>query len=90
MATMTTPEQTTASRIAGGSFLISDPTPVDCFFPEDFTDEQKQIAETTARKRIATTITTVFCVRCSRASSRAVSFSSSSSSLADGEGPRHF
>src|SRR5271167_4569111 len=48
MATMTTPEPTTASRIAGGSFLISDPTPVDCFFPEDFTDEQKQIAETTA------------------------------------------
>jgi alkylation response protein AidB-like acyl-CoA dehydrogenase len=48
MATMTTPEPTTATRIAGGSFLISDPTPADCFFPEDFTDEHKQIAETTA------------------------------------------
>jgi len=50
MATMTTPDPTTATstRIAGGSFLISDPTPVDCFFPEDFTDEHKQIAETTA------------------------------------------
>jgi alkylation response protein AidB-like acyl-CoA dehydrogenase len=48
MATMTTPDPTTASRIAGGSFLIADPTPADCFFPEDFTDEHKQIAETTA------------------------------------------
>ena len=48
MATMTTPAPTTATRIAGGSFLISDPTPADCFFPEDFTDEHKQIAETTA------------------------------------------
>ena len=35
-------------RIAGGSFLIQDPTPADCFFPEDFTDEHKQIAQTTA------------------------------------------
>jgi alkylation response protein AidB-like acyl-CoA dehydrogenase len=35
-------------RIPGGSFLISDPAPADCFFPEDFTDEHKQIAETTA------------------------------------------
>jgi len=33
MATMTTPEPTTAALIAGGSFLISDPTPADCFFP---------------------------------------------------------
>ncbi len=32
----------------GGSFLISDPTPQDCFFPEDFTEEQRQIAQTTA------------------------------------------
>jgi alkylation response protein AidB-like acyl-CoA dehydrogenase len=47
MATMTAP---IAGKkiIPGGSFLISDPTPADCFFPEDFTDEQKQIAETTA------------------------------------------
>jgi alkylation response protein AidB-like acyl-CoA dehydrogenase len=48
MATMTTPQPTSATRIAGGSFLISDPAPADCFFPEDFTDEHKQIAETTA------------------------------------------
>jgi butyryl-CoA dehydrogenase len=34
-------------RIPGGSFLISDATPADCFFPEDFTDEHKQIAQTT-------------------------------------------
>ena len=34
--------------IPGGSFLISDATPADCFFPEDFTEEQRQIAQTTA------------------------------------------
>ncbi|MBB5057607.1 butyryl-CoA dehydrogenase [Granulicella aggregans] len=48
MATMTTPIPT-AKKIAGGAFLISDASPVDCFFPEDFTDEHKQIAETTAK-----------------------------------------
>ena len=48
MSTMTIPDPTETKRIPGGSFLISDPTPADCFFPEDFTDEQKQIAETTA------------------------------------------
>src|ERR1700679_1979639 len=48
MATMTTPTPTDTKRIPGGSFLIADPTPADCFFPEDFTDEHKQIAETTA------------------------------------------
>ena len=48
MATMTTPTPTETKLIPGGSFLITDPTPTDCFFPEDFTDEQKQIAETTA------------------------------------------
>jgi alkylation response protein AidB-like acyl-CoA dehydrogenase len=47
MATMTAPVADT-KRTPGGSFLITDPTPADCFFPEDFTDEQKQIAETTA------------------------------------------
>jgi alkylation response protein AidB-like acyl-CoA dehydrogenase len=47
MATMTAPIAE-SKRIPGGSFLITDPTPTDCFFPEDFTDEQKQIAETTA------------------------------------------
>jgi len=34
--------------IPGGSFLISNPSPADCFFPEDFTEEQRQIAQTTA------------------------------------------
>jgi alkylation response protein AidB-like acyl-CoA dehydrogenase len=48
MATMTTPSPVSTTRVAGGSFLIQDPPPADCFFPEDFTDEHKQIAETTA------------------------------------------
>ena len=47
MATMTAPTPT-AKKIAGGAFLISDASPADCFFPEDFTDEHKQIAQTTA------------------------------------------
>jgi len=47
MATMTAPV-TDTKHIPGGSFLITDPDAADCFFPEDFTDEQKQIAETTA------------------------------------------
>jgi butyryl-CoA dehydrogenase len=47
MATMTAPIEAT-KRIPGGSFLIADVAPSDCFFPEDFTDEHKQIAETTA------------------------------------------
>ena len=46
MATMTTPAPT--ARIPGGSFLINDATPADCFFPEDFTEEHRQIAQTTA------------------------------------------
>ncbi len=48
MATMTTPPIADAKRIPGGSFLIDEVAATDCFFPEDFTDEQKQIAETTA------------------------------------------
>ncbi len=48
MATMTAPIPT-AKKIAGGAFLISDASPADCFFPEDFTEEHKQIAETTAK-----------------------------------------
>ena len=48
MSTMTTPTPTETKIIPGGSFLITEPTPADCFFPEDFTAEQKQIAETTA------------------------------------------
>src|SRR6266853_5632254 len=47
MATMTAPI-TDTKPIPGGSFLITDHTPADCFFPGDFTDEHKQIAETTA------------------------------------------
>jgi alkylation response protein AidB-like acyl-CoA dehydrogenase len=47
MATMTAPPVITA-RIAGGSFLITNPRPTDCFFPEDFTEEHRQIAQTTA------------------------------------------
>lgn len=33
--------------VSGGSFLISDAVPEDCFFPEDFSEEQRQIAQTT-------------------------------------------
>jgi butyryl-CoA dehydrogenase len=47
MATLTAP-LTPIKRIPGGSFLISDAAPADCFFPEDFTDEHRQIAQTTA------------------------------------------
>jgi len=47
MATLTAPLTPTA-RIPGGAFLITDATPAYCFFPEDFTDEHRQIAQTTA------------------------------------------
>ena len=47
MATMTAPIAGT-KRIAGGSFLINEVAPAECFFPEDFTEEHRQIAETTA------------------------------------------
>jgi butyryl-CoA dehydrogenase len=42
------PKAATLKIIPGGSFLISNPAPADCFFPEDFTEEQRQIARTTA------------------------------------------
>jgi alkylation response protein AidB-like acyl-CoA dehydrogenase len=46
MATVTaTPS---AKKISGGAFLVENATPAECFFPEDFTDEHKQIAQTTA------------------------------------------
>ena len=48
MATMTAPLPVTATRIPGGAFLITTPTADTCFFPEDFTEEQRQIAQTTA------------------------------------------
>lgn len=48
MATTTLPVTTKDKKIIpGGSFLISNPSPQDCFFPEDFTEEQRQIAQTT-------------------------------------------
>jgi len=53
MATTTAlpPEVTTLTPAStptpGGSFLITNPTPQDCFFPEDFTSEHRQIAQTT-------------------------------------------
>jgi alkylation response protein AidB-like acyl-CoA dehydrogenase len=37
-----------SARMQGGAFLITDATPGQCFFPEDFTLEQKQIAQATA------------------------------------------
>ena len=46
MATLTAP-LTPTTRIPGGAFLITDAAPADCFFPEDFTDEHRQIAQTT-------------------------------------------
>ena len=33
------------SYVKGGSFLLTETKPQDVFSPEDFTDEQKQIAE---------------------------------------------
>jgi butyryl-CoA dehydrogenase len=49
MATMTTTPATDGRKIvSGGSFLIEDAAPADCFFPEDFTEEHRQIAQTTA------------------------------------------
>jgi butyryl-CoA dehydrogenase len=45
---MTTPVPTDKKITPGGSFLISNPTPAGCFFPEDFTEEHRQIAQTTA------------------------------------------
>jgi alkylation response protein AidB-like acyl-CoA dehydrogenase len=43
MATAAVPR----TKIAGGSFLIEDRRPEDVFTPEDFTDEHRQIAQTT-------------------------------------------
>jgi len=34
--------------VTGGSFLLEDPAPEDVFTPEDFSDEQREIARTTA------------------------------------------
>jgi len=49
MATMIAPIEIAArTRVAGGAFLIMNPTAEACFFPEDFTEEHKQIAKATA------------------------------------------
>ncbi len=53
MATTALPPKVTTLKPAstptpGGAFLITQPTPQDCFFPEDFTSEHRQIAQTTA------------------------------------------
>lgn len=48
MATLAASTTPAKEVVPGGSFLISDPAPQDCFFPEDFTEEQRQIAQTTA------------------------------------------
>lgn len=47
---MATTVPTTARQdvVPGGSFLISNIAATDCFFPEDFTEEHRQIAQTTA------------------------------------------
>ena len=47
MATMTQP-LAARKRVQGGSFLIRDATPAECFFPEDFSEEHRQIANTAA------------------------------------------
>src|SRR6201994_2486712 len=47
MATATT--SALAKTITGGSFLLEERQPSDIFTPEDFTDEQRQIAETAAQ-----------------------------------------
>src|ERR1700758_4759291 len=47
MATATT--SAPAKAVTGGSFLIEERQPSDVFTPEDFSDEQRQIAETAAQ-----------------------------------------
>ena len=46
MASLVVPA-TDREVIPGGSFLITNVSANDCFFPEDFTEEHKQIAQTT-------------------------------------------
>jgi butyryl-CoA dehydrogenase len=48
MSTLSAPPSISKKVIPGGSFLISNPVPADCFFPEDFTEEHRQIAQTTS------------------------------------------
>ncbi len=44
---MATASAVTTKKIAGGSFLIEDRTPEEVFTPEDFTEEHRQVAQTT-------------------------------------------
>jgi butyryl-CoA dehydrogenase len=44
----TAPLSYSAKRVSGGSFLIEDLLPTDVFTPEDLSEEQRQIARTTA------------------------------------------
>ncbi len=46
MATLATQPTSSIKAAAGGSFLLEERTPQEVFTPEDFTDEQRQIAET--------------------------------------------
>ena len=52
----------TAKRVTGGAFLLEDLTPDEIFTPEDFTPEQKQIAQMTAdfaEERILTQVAAI-------------------------------
>ena len=49
MATLTSPAIPTVGAPAGGSFLIEDRQPGDVFTPEDFSEEQRQVAATAER-----------------------------------------
>ncbi len=56
---MATTPALNVKRVSGGSFLIEDLTPGDVFTPEDYSLEQRQIADTTAQfaeNRIATQV----------------------------------
>ncbi len=44
---MATASAVTTKKIAGGSFLIEDRMPEEVFTPEDFTEEHRQVAQTT-------------------------------------------
>ncbi len=60
---MSTTMETAAVKLAkGGMFLLEDLTPADVFTPEDFTSEQKQIAQMTkqfAEEKILTQVTAI-------------------------------
>jgi len=48
VATVASPPNQGFKNLPGASFLVSDLAPHDCFFSEDFSEEQRQIAATTA------------------------------------------